>query len=541
MSSGSSEIQNNLSGESFSADSDTNQRILYLKERLLLNNINKPNYFNYYNSMEEGNIIKENENQEIKMNVELKEYYDYIEKLEQIDDIKINLFFILKLKCDYNNQYKNILFKRYIKTKRLVIQKYTIKDKKITFGPKEYSFIPVNNKDGDIFKYKGMEIQYIAKDDKGKKDYLKIDDKEIMTEKTFQKKYNLDNLHEEEREFKKTKLLNKSNKSDKIDLNIDKKKDNSLEIKGDKISSDKIDNKALSQLTPELNSNISRLSETSDKEIDGPKFFDENYRYIYKCYSKEIDGLYFTNPIINLNTIEKKDIIPSLNLLLNGKYDIKNDLQSNIILKNFDLDKIEGPFFLEVKKSIAELKKLLIQIKEISKIAQNISPIQLPKYVIGIICSCSENQIKTQIDNLNKEYKKKSGEKFLEHVMKIINNSGMNVLISVIKDESIMDYPLGIDDFRIAGANLTKRVDIDYINKKICKNAYLPKELKAICEKYPYKSLSFDIADQSCFINNYTLLEKKFESLQLNYEASLENNQKLKEEIKRLKEKYNEI
>ena len=541
MSSGSSEIQNNLSGESFSADSDTNQRILYLKERLLLNNINKPNYFNYYNSMEEGNIIKENENQEIKMNVELKEYYDYIEKLEQIDDIKINLFFILKLKCDYNNQYKNILFKRYIKTKRLVIQKYTIKDKKITFGPKEYSFIPVNNKDGDIFKYKGMEIQYIAKDDKGKKDYLKIDDKEIMTEKTFQKKYNLDNLHEEEREFKKTKLLNKSNKSDKIDLNIDKKKDNSLEIKGDKISSDKIDNKALSQLTPELNSNISRLSETSDKEIDGPKFFDENYRYIYKCYSKEIDGLYFTNPIINLNTIEKKDIIPSLNLLLNGKYDIKNDLQSNIILKNFDLDKIEGPFFLEVKKSIAELKKLLIQIKEISKIAQNISPIQLPKYVIGIICSCSENQIKTQIDNLNKEYKKNSGEKFLEHVMKIINNSGMNVLISVIKDESIMDYPLGIDDFRIAGANLTKRVDIDYINKKICKNAYLPKELKAICEKYPYKSLSFDIADQSCFINNYTLLEKKFESLQLNYEASLENNQKLKEEIKRLKEKYNEI
>ena len=104
MSSSSSEIQNNLSGKSFSADSDTNKRIIYLKERLLINNINKPNFFNYYNSMEEGNIIKENKNQEIQMNVELKEYYDYIQKLEQIDDIKINLFFILKLKCDYNNQ-----------------------------------------------------------------------------------------------------------------------------------------------------------------------------------------------------------------------------------------------------------------------------------------------------------------------------------------------------------------------------------------------------------------------------------------------------
>ena len=538
MSSSSSEIQNNLSGKSFSADSDTNERIIYLKERLLINNINKPNFVNYYNSMEEGNIIKENKNQEIQMNVELKEYYDYIQKLEQIDDIKINLFFILKLKCDYNNQYKNILFKRYIKTKRLVIQKYTIEDKKITFGPKEYSFIPVNNKDGDIFKYKGKEIQFIAKGDKGKKDYIKIDNKEIMTEKIFQKKYNLDNLYEEEKEYKKA--LNKSNKSDKIDLNTDKKKDNPLEIKDEKISSNKIDNKALSQLTPELNSNYSRLSETSDKEIDGPKFFDENYRYIYKCYSKEIDGLYYTHPLINLYSNEKKDIIPSLNLLLNGAYDNKNDLQSNIILKNFDSDKIDGPFFLEVKKSLAELTKLLIQIKEISKIAQNIYPVQLPKYVIGIICSYNENQINTQIGNLNKEYKKNSDEKFLEHAMKIINNSGMNVLISVIKDESIMDYPLGIDDFRIGGANLTKRIDIYYINKKICNNEYLPKELEAVCEKYPYKSLSFDIADKSCFINNYTLLEKKYDSLQLNYQAILENYQKLKEENKKLKEKKNE-
>jgi len=292
MSSSSSEVQNNLSGESFSADSDTNQRILYLKERLLLNNINKPNYFNYYNSMEEGNIIKENENQEIQMSDELQNYYNDIEKEEQIDDIKINLFFILKLKCDYDNQYGNILFERYIKTKRLVIQKYTIEDNKVTFGPKEYSFIPVNNKDGDIFKYKGKEIQYIAKDDKGKKDYLKIDDKEIMTEKTFQKKYKLDNLFYEEQEYKKAKFLGKNNKSDKSDLDINKKKDNSLEKKTNKISSINLDNKALSQLTPELNADYSRLSETSDKEIDGLKFFDENYRYIYKYYSKEIDGLY---------------------------------------------------------------------------------------------------------------------------------------------------------------------------------------------------------------------------------------------------------
>ena len=470
----------------------------------------------------------------------LKKYYDGIKREEQIDNIKINLFFILKLKCDYDDQYRSLLFERYLKIKRLVIQKYTIEDKKIIFGPKEYSFIPFINKDGDIFKYKGKQIEFISKDGKGQKDYMKIDNKEIMNEKSFKKKYNLKNLNYEEQEYKKAKFLNKQNKSDKIDLIIDKKKVNSLKIKSHKISISKLDNKALSQLTPGLNSNHSRLSETSDKEIDGLKFFDENYRYIYKYYSKEIGGLYYSHPIINLNTKGKKDIISSLNLLLNGSYDNKNDLQSNIIFKNFDSDKIEGPFFLEVKKSLAELIKLLIQIKEISKIVQNIYPIQLPKFIIGIICSYNENQINTQISNLNKEYKKNSGEKFLEHVMKIINNSGVNVLISAIKDETIMDYPLGIDDFRIGGANLTKRIDIDYTNKKICNNEYLPKELEAVCEKYPYKSLSFDISDKSCVYNNYKKLEKDYKSLKLNYKAMLENYQKLKEEIEQLKEKVNE-
>ena len=124
--------------------------------------------------------------------------------------------------------------------------------------------------------------------------------------------------------------------------------------------------------------------------------------------------------------------------------------------------------------------------------------------------------------------------------MKIINNSGIKVLISVIKDESIMDYPLGIDDFRISGANLTKRVDIDYINKKICNHEYIPEELEAICDKFPYKSLSFDISDKSCFFNIYKKLEKKYNSLQINYQEVLEEYQQLKEEHEKLKEKLNE-
>ena len=187
MSSSSSEIHKYLKGKSFSDDSDIKERIIYLKKQLLINNKNEPVFYNYYNSEEEGNNIKENKNVQIQMADGLKKYYDGIEREEQIDNIKINLFFILKLKCDYDDQYRSLLFERYLKIKRLVIQKYTIEDKKIIFGPKEYSFIPFINKDGAIFKHKGKEIEFISKDGKGQKDYMKIDNKEIMNEKSFKK------------------------------------------------------------------------------------------------------------------------------------------------------------------------------------------------------------------------------------------------------------------------------------------------------------------------------------------------------------------
>jgi len=50
MSSSSSEIHKYLKGKSFSDDSDTNERIIYLKKQLLINNENEPVFYNYYNS-----------------------------------------------------------------------------------------------------------------------------------------------------------------------------------------------------------------------------------------------------------------------------------------------------------------------------------------------------------------------------------------------------------------------------------------------------------------------------------------------------------
>ena len=316
MSSFTSDEDKKILNENLPDELNMTQRINYLKERLFSNNIYEPIFLNYYKTKEGKNNFPEKNTAEIQLDDGLKKYYEELQEKEQIDDIKINLFFILKLKCDYNNEYNNILFQRYVKAKRLVIQHYSLKDDKIKFGPKEYSFIPVNNKDGDVFMYKGKKIEFIKKDKNGKKEYMIIDNKEIMTEKIFHQKYSyIKNLYDEEKEYKEAKCLSKNikpDKNDKNDININKKKGNLFESKSDQLSEIKVNNKALSQIMPEPGLNYSSLSETSEKEIEGLKFFDENYRYIYKYYNKEIDGLYYSHPIINLNTKERKDLMLSL-------------------------------------------------------------------------------------------------------------------------------------------------------------------------------------------------------------------------------------
>lgn len=57
----------------------------------------------------------------------------------------------------------------------------------------------------------------------------------------------------------------------------------------------------------------------------------------------------------------------------NDQFDINNDIRCNLIYKNFQNEEIpeNEPFFLEVKKTMAELSDLLRQIKEISKVVNN--------------------------------------------------------------------------------------------------------------------------------------------------------------------------
>ena len=73
-----------------------------------------------------------------------------IDDKEQINEVKVNLFFILYNGCDYNDEYKEVIIDRYIKTKRLIIQDYSIKDDKIELGKKQYRYIKIVNKNDNL-------------------------------------------------------------------------------------------------------------------------------------------------------------------------------------------------------------------------------------------------------------------------------------------------------------------------------------------------------------------------------------------------------
>lgn len=216
-----------------------------------------------------------------------------------------------------------------------------------------------------------------------------------------------------------------------------------------------------------------------------------------------------------------------LNLIRNqnDQFDINNDIRCNLIYKNFQNEEIpeNEPFFLEVKKSMAELSDLLRQIKEISKVVNNTTE-KLPKYVIGIICKFDQNHIEFQQKELGKKYKKNGKDTFFEYITEIIKENKINVLIGAIKDEKVFEYPLGIDDFLIEGKRLKKRIDINFMNKKICNGKEVNEDrLKEIFIKYPYKSLNY----YPVSYDNYMAIHQKYNMLEIEYKTIKEENQEM--------------
>ena len=367
------------------------------------------------------------------------------------------------------------------------------------------------------------------------------EEEKIATEKEFKEfKENkkILNLNIEKNSSQKAKTQKSNKNSNKSDINNHQKSKSNIDSKNNEALSDK--NKSLSQMTSEENENHSKISETSDNEMKGHIFFDKNNWYIFKAnYSKEIDGVFSKHKKITLNKKGELDLLDSLDSLLksqNEELDINNDIRCKLIYKNFQDEEIpqDEPFFLEVKTSMAELTDLLRQIKEISKVFKNASE-NLPKYVVGIICKFDENQIRFQQKELNKKYKEDGEDTFYKYVMEIIKDNKINVLIGeinvligAIQNEKIFEYPLGIDDFLIEGERLKKRIDINFMNKKICKGKEVGEDrLKEICKKYPHKSLNY----YPVSYDNYMVIHQRYNMLKI-------ENKNIKEEKKEIQEKY---
>ena len=207
---------------SFYEEFKLHNQIYHLKEELLPYNIKEPIFFNYYKLLKMENLLNFEDNKDNNIPFQLGEERKELMKIdraqdqeEQINEIKVNLFFILKLECEYNNEYAKMISNNNFKAKRLVIQDYKITNNTIQFGEKSYSFIPLIE---NVFKFEGNKIELLNKNKKSKK----IDDiqmilngNNIMNEKEFQNHNNITNLKEEEKlynNYKKKKVMVKKTK-----------------------------------------------------------------------------------------------------------------------------------------------------------------------------------------------------------------------------------------------------------------------------------------------------------------------------------------
>lgn len=207
---------------SFYEEFKLHNQIYHLKEELLPYNIKEPIFFNYYKLLKMENLLNFEDNKDNNIPFQLGEERKELMKIdraqdqeEQINEIKVNLFFILKLKCEYNNKYAKMISNNKFKAKRLVIQDYKIIENTIKFGEKSYSFIPLIE---NVFEFEGNKIELLNKNKKSKK----IDDiqmilngNNIMNEKEFQNHNNITNLKEEEKlynNYKKKKVMVKKTK-----------------------------------------------------------------------------------------------------------------------------------------------------------------------------------------------------------------------------------------------------------------------------------------------------------------------------------------
>ena len=306
--------------------------------RNLGNNINAETFFNN-NINESLNVIttksKKSDNEE------------YFIKNEEINEVKIHLFFILTKNFRYlEDNYTDFFENQYLKTKRLVSQEIIYSGKELYLKEKQYSFLAIKSKDMEI-KFIINNNELIYKKEKEKKiGSLMFNKENLLDEKTF-----LDRYKDFEVDPKTSELRMKKEKSSNLSNKYKNKKD--CESK-----------------------TISTKTDKSENEMKGERFYkiiNENryIRFTYNIYKKEIDGFYNKHTEIKLNTkkINFKDGIEDLK----NKYNTNNDLKCHIIYKNFESEiiKEQEPLILEVKASF-KIIEILNQIRQASKFFHNL-------------------------------------------------------------------------------------------------------------------------------------------------------------------------
>ena len=269
--------------------------------------------------------------------------------------------------------------------------------------------------------------------------------------------------------------IKKNEGSENINTEIETRSEQSISIKSMKTNE----------------SRLSKFDTSSEKELDqGELFFEEiekGTKYIRYSYfddfKKEIDGIYYSHSGIKLEKGKKElklDEYKSYEDFVNkyNEADKNNDLHGYIIMKNFEEEIIDEntPFIIEIKRGF-ELIRLIKQIKKSAKYVNNLQNFddQLPKYIIGIICSFSnKNNVMYQLGELNKKYDgtnnehKSSQINFLTHITKIITGENINFVVAVIKDGIINGYDLKKNDYDINYDNKNnKRVDLMHMYKTI--------------------------------------------------------------------------
>ena len=424
-----------------------------------------------------------------------------IEAKEQINEVKYFFFMVLFNECEYSDEYKGfkIFKKNELNLIRIVKQKVTLNEitKKFVLGEKIFAFLPRTQKKFQ-FEDENINKTYDITLDKGKIQITK-DEKDLLTAKEFEEKYK---------------------------IKIEAKKDGNI------------------------------LDSFSEEEMNNKLYYDmignnEFIRFsILLGYRKEIDAIFTKHKEINLAS-GIVDFTDGISNFIEGKNsNIQNDLKSIIIFKNFKETVIpkDKPIVMEIKKS-CRLSDLIIQLKQDAKIFKYIkchdSKIELPKYFIGIICQYEMDTANKELSKLYKPYKD-SKISNLSHILNVIKKMEINIIIGIIKDEKIMDYPLGKCDYDCDIPNVFRRVDLNYLNKKLCRGKYTEEKIDEIILKYGtiYKSIKIEkaipyrIYKQDIDKMGNVIAEKEIEIASL-ANVNQNTNEKAKDEL--IKVLYQEV